>query len=131
MPLCAAIYDAVTDKKSVMMLNQELGSQELRYWIGQCDYFIASRFHAMVSSLAMQVPTLVIGWSHKYREVLEMFELEEWAFGQDKLSQPHLRREFDRLVKETDSVKEKLARHLPQVKKKSFVQVDVIKKIIT
>ncbi len=85
LPLCANIYEQLADKADVLFLDKELTSQELRYWIGECDFFIASRFHAMVSSLAMGVPTLVIGWSHKYREVLEMFGLEGWAFGQDQI----------------------------------------------
>lgn len=130
MPLCKSIHDQITTKESVLFIDKELSSQELRYWIGQCDYFIASRFHAMVSSLAMSVPTLVIGWSHKYREVLEMFELEEWAFGQDKLSQEHLRIEFSRLVKNEKVIRGKLDKHLPSVVEKSLKQVDVIKSII-
>jgi colanic acid/amylovoran biosynthesis protein len=131
MPLCQSVYAKLNDKDDVLFLDQELGSQELRYWIGKCDYFIASRFHAMVSSLAMEVPTLVIGWSHKYREVLEMFELEEWAFGQNKLSTQHLKAEFERLVNDSEVVKQKLHKHLPEVKAKSLKQVEVIKRVIS
>lgn len=130
MPLCRDIYERISDKTQCMFLDQELSSQELRYWIGRCDYFVASRFHAMVSSLAMGVPTLVIGWSHKYREVLEMFELEQWAFGQDKLSQEHLRSEFNKLVAEEKPVRAKLKEHLPEVKKQSAKQVKVIQEVI-
>lgn len=130
MPLCKSIYERLADTKSVLFLDKELSSQELRYWIGQCDYFIASRFHAMVSSLAMSVPTLVIGWSHKYREVLEMFKLEEWAFGQDKLTQEYLRAEFMRLVKNSSTVNQKLDTNLPRVFKRSYIQVDVIRRVM-
>lgn len=130
MPLCRDIYERISDKTQCMFLDQELSSQELRYWIGRCDYFVASRFHAMVSSLAMGVPTLVVGWSHKYREVLEMFELEQWAFGQDKLSQEHLRSEFNKLVAEEKPVRAKLKEHLPEVKKQSAKQVKVIQEVI-
>lgn len=130
MPLCKAIYKQLDSPNDCLFLDKELTSQELRYWIGRCDIFVASRFHAMVSSLAMKVPTLVIGWSHKYREVLEMFGLEEWAFGHDKLSQDYLRKRFNALVKEQKEVKEKLAKSLPKVKKQSLSQVAVIKAVI-
>ena len=79
LPLCREIYARVQHKDRVLFVDDELSSQALRYLIGRCDVFVASRFHAMVSSLAMGVPTLVIGWSHKYREVLDMFGLAEWA----------------------------------------------------
>ena len=130
MPLCTSIYQQIDDKDNCLFLDQELSSQELRHWIGLCDYFIASRFHAMVSSLSMKVPTIVIGWSHKYREVLEMFELEQWAFGQDKLSQDYLRQQFQKLVESDSDVRQKLESHLPLVKQKSLVQVGVINRVI-
>lgn len=130
MPLCKDVYSRLSSTKHVLFIDEELSSQELRYWIGECDFFIASRFHAMVSSLAMGVPTLVIGWSHKYREVLEMFELEEWAFGQDKLTEQYLEEQFKLLVKNQQSIRKKLQKHLPEVKKKSLLQVSVIDDVI-
>ena len=59
-----------------------------------------------------------------------MFELEEWAFGHDKLSKAYLHKRFDALAAERQAVRTKLAKHLPQVKKKSLVQVDVIAKVV-
>jgi len=130
LPLCREIYAKLNNKDKVLFVQQELGSQELRYLIGKCDLFVASRFHAMISSLAMSVPTLVIGWSHKYQEVLDMFGLAEWAFGQDKLNQTYLRSRFDELDVDAKGIKNKIITSLPEVKKKSYVQVDVIAKII-
>jgi polysaccharide pyruvyl transferase WcaK-like protein len=130
MPLCKEIYERLKDKKNVLFVDNELSSQTLRYVIGHCDYFIASRFHAMVSSLAMEVPTIVIGWSHKYEEVLEMFELEKWAFGQDKLTDKYLWDMYKNIVSENDTVKALLAKNLPSVKKQSIKQADLIAKLI-
>src|SRR5690606_27898782 len=96
----------------------------------RCDYFVASRFHAMVSSLAMGVPTLVIGWSHKYQEVLEMFGSEEWAFGHEKLEPAYLSQRFEELVSRADEVRETLARHLPEVKQRSIAQADLIAELV-
>lgn len=130
LPLCQEIYNKLADRKNVLFLDQEMGSQELRYVIGKCDVFVASRFHAMISSLAMKVPTLVIGWSHKYKEVLDMFGLAEWAFGQDKLSREYLQERFDSLDAQSKEVRVKLEDALPGVKKKAYIQVDVIARII-
>ncbi len=130
LPLCQEIYAKLSDKKKVLFIEQEMGSQELRYIIGRCDVFVASRFHAMISSLSMAVPTLVIGWSHKYKEVLDMFGLAEWAFGQDKLSREYLRTRFDELDAQAGDVKKQITKSRPDVKKKAYVQVDVIADII-
>ena len=41
---------------------------------------IASRFHAMVAALRSVKPTLIIGWGHKYKEVMKRFGQEEFVF---------------------------------------------------
>ncbi len=126
LPLCREIHARLGVSSSVLFVDRELTSQQLRYLIGECDLFVASRFHAMVSSLAMAVPTLVIGWSHKYKEVLEMFDLEEWAFGHDQLTPDHLARRFADLEAAKADVQQKLDAHLPEVKARSLAQADLI-----
>lgn len=129
LPLCSRLFEKIDDNKNCLFVEKELSSQELRAVIGECDFFIASRFHAMVSSLAMQVPTLVIGWSHKYKEVLEMFELEQWAFGQENLTVDYLDNQIKSLIKHEKEVRNKLASNLPEVKKLAMIQVDCINNI--
>lgn len=130
LPLCRAIVGRLRSSDRMLFVDRELTSQQLRWLIGQCDLFVASRFHAMVSSLAMAVPTVVIGWSHKYREVLEMFEVEEWAFGSEQLSPAYLLQRFDELAAQRDDVKARLDRNLPTVKATSRAQADLIADVL-
>lgn len=130
LPLCKEIYTKLHQQDKCLFIDEELSSQELRAIIGKCDVFVASRFHAMISALAMEVPVLVIGWSHKYKEVLEMFGLEKWAFGQEKLSSEYLMKKFSELEKEKSNIKGKIKKYLPLVKKKSHRQVKEINKIL-
>ncbi|WP_375000328.1 polysaccharide pyruvyl transferase family protein [Aeromicrobium sp. CTD01-1L150] len=130
LPLCRDIFGRLASQDGVLFVDRELSSQQLRWLIGQCDLFVASRFHAMVSSLAMAVPTVVIGWSHKYREVLEMFEVEEWAFGSDQLTPAYLADRFSELEEQRDEVKAKLDENLPKVKATSRAQADLIAQIV-
>ena len=129
LPLCRTLHQKIKDSRNCVLIDDELSSQELRAVIGECNFFVASRFHAMVSSLAMQVPTLVVGWSHKYKEVLEMFELEQWAFGQEKLTVDYLDKQMKYLIKHEKEVRNKLASNLPEVKKLAMIQVDHINNI--
>lgn len=130
LPLCRDIHQRLAVSNDVLFIDRELSSQQLRFLIGRCGLFVASRFHAMVSSLAMAVPTLVIGWSHKYREVLEMFELEEWAFGHDQLTPEHLASRFAALEAAKSDVQAKLDLHLPEVKARSVSQADLITELV-
>ncbi len=126
LPLCRDIHGRLASRDGVLFVDRELSSQELRWLIGQCHLFVASRFHAMVSSLSMAVPTVVIGWSHKYREVLEMFGVQEWAFGSDQLTPEHLSERFAELTEQRETVKARLDESLPTVKATSRSQADLI-----
>lgn len=130
LPLCRDIHGRLASHDGVLFVDSELSSQQLRWLIGQCDLFVASRFHAMVSSLAMAVPTVVIGWSHKYREVLEMFDAQEWAFGSDQLTSAYLSQRFEELAEARVEVKAKLDQHLPDVKAASRAQADLIADVV-
>jgi len=131
LPLCRDIFQRVAEPSRVLFLDRELDSQVLRYLIGRCELFVASRFHAMVSSLAMAVPTLVIGWSHKYEEVLEMFDAAEWAFGHDKLEPAYLLERFEALAAARSEVKDRLETRLPEVKACSLAQADLIADLVS
>jgi polysaccharide pyruvyl transferase WcaK-like protein len=130
MPLCQEIHSRLRLGDDLLFVDRELTSQQLRYLIGRCTLFVASRFHAMVSSLAMGVPTLVIGWSHKYREVLEMFELEQWALREDQLDSAELYLRFDQLDAQRADVKATLDKHLGRVRELSASQADLIAGVV-
>ncbi|WP_430868061.1 polysaccharide pyruvyl transferase family protein [Demequina aurantiaca] len=129
LPVCRLIHERVASPERVLFPDGELSSQELRSLIGRCDLFVASRFHAMVSSLATGVPTLVLGWSHKYREVLDMFDLASWALPADGVDQAT----FEARVSELDAgkaqVRATLADRFPAVRAKAMEQLDVIDQV--
>ncbi len=115
LPLCRELYARLSQTDRVLFADRELSSQDLRALIGMCDVFVTSRFHAMVSSLSVAVPCLVIGWSHKYQEVLEMFTLEKWAIGFDTLDPEVLRARALELVANRAEVAATITEHLPTV----------------
>ena len=115
LPLCKKIYSMIEDKSDLLFVEQELTSQELRFLIGICDYSVTSRFHAMISSLSVGVPCLVIGWSHKYQEVLERFELETWAIGFENLSADLLHEKTEQLIHAGSHVRSLITQKLPEV----------------
>jgi polysaccharide pyruvyl transferase WcaK-like protein len=130
LPLCREVHARVAAPDMVLFPDQELTSQALRYLIGRCDLFVASRFHAMVSSLAMGVPTLVIGWSHKYGEVLDSFGLAQWAVGHEAYTDEVFVARFAALVRRRAEVRAQLAAGLPAVRALAAEQVDAIERAV-
>jgi colanic acid/amylovoran biosynthesis protein len=130
LPLCREVRRRVGTNPNLLFIDEELPSQQLRYLIGKCDLFVASRFHAMVSALAMAVPTLVIGWSHKYQEVLEMFGAEQWALPHNEAELGTLIERFEQLAHEQERVAAQLQAKLPSVRSRSLEQADLIAAIV-
>jgi Polysaccharide pyruvyl transferase len=55
----------------------------LKAVLGQAAAAVASRFHAVVGCVSQSVPTLAVGWSHKYRELLDDFGVPDRAVTPD------------------------------------------------
>lgn len=65
------------------IVDFDLNTSGSRRLIALCDALITSRFHGMISGLSLGIPTAVIGWSHKYAEVLAEFDLERYVIDFD------------------------------------------------
>lgn len=113
--ICTEVYNAVRDKTKVMWEPREMAPEEIRELLARCEVLVASRFHAMIGALEKCVPVLLIGWSHKYKEVLDMFGLGEYAVDFSALDLDALKIKFMGFIKESTNIREKISRNLPQV----------------
>ena len=125
-----AIYEALTDKTMVRWYHKEMDAEEIRAYIAKCRVLIASRFHAMIGALQKQVPVLLIGWSHKYQEVLDMFELGQYAMDFSKLDTDLMKEEFTKFMADEAIIREKLAKNHDAVMESSANNIRYIKEVL-
>lgn len=98
---------------------REMDAEEIRAYIGHCECLVASRFHAMVFALSKGVPVLLIGWSHKYEEVLAQFGLSSYAVDYASLRLGMLKREFGQLMGRQEEIRKKIKENFPSVQESS------------
>jgi hypothetical protein len=84
-PTLLDLAQRLASEDRVTVIDTELTAGQLRSLIARSEFLVTSRFHAMISALATATPVFVIGWSHKYREVLSDFGLERLGAGHDRL----------------------------------------------
>src|SRR5690606_17267467 len=57
--------------------------------IGQVKGLVTSRFHGLVSGLSQSVPSICIGWSHKYKALLEDYNFSEGLIDKEDMVSDH------------------------------------------
>ena len=126
-PVCRLVFERVRTTERVTLVDDPLDHHELRALIAGCELLVTSRFHAMISALATTTPVLVVGWSHKYREVLDEIGLEgcevDWRAADSDLV-------FDRtcdLLDRRDEVRATIAAALPAVQARSARNYEVVR----
>lgn len=128
--LCRELKAMFPADAALKVIERDLSALVLRQIIARMDFIIASRFHAMVSSLSEKVPLLLIGWSHKYMEVMRMFELEDWAVDFSRIESQVLVSRFEELVKEKTQVKYLIEKNLPRVQEEARKNFEIAANIL-
>ena len=128
--VCDDVYGRVRDKEKVRWYHEEMDAEEIREYIFRCRYLVASRFHAMVGALEKEVPVLLIGWSHKYQEVLDYFELGAYSADYSDLSLDALREAFGAFTQAEDEIRGKLREHHDEVIAGSRSNIELISQIL-
>jgi len=126
LPIVRAIYEGVgaEHRPSVVPVSKDLNTKSLRAILEPVECMIASRFHAMISALSMQKPIMVLGWGHKYQEVLAQFGIEQWCFDFTDLRTDFLMHKVDEFLASTDVIRESIVTHLPEVRAASMSQFE-------
>lgn len=128
--VCDAIYDMVKDKDKVRWYHKEMDAEEIRAFIGKSRVLVASRFHAMIGALEKQVPVLLVGWSHKYQEVLDMFHLGQYAIDFSNLTCDSLIKEFEGFIEHEDEIRSNIATNYDAVMESSRENIRLASAVI-
>ncbi len=113
--ICTEVYEAAQNKDMVRWYPREMSPEEIRELLGRSKCLVASRFHAMIGALEKCTPVLLIGWSHKYKEVLDMFGLGEYAADFSSLELETLKTKFNEFMADNDIIRSKIKENLPEV----------------
>lgn len=117
--ICDAVYEDVKHKDMVRWYHREMEAEEIRAYIGKCRFLVASRFHAMIGALEQKVPVLLVGWSHKYQEVLDFFKLGQYAIDFSNLTADSLEQEFHKFVECEDEIRRNIEENYDAVMESS------------
>lgn len=121
--ICDAVYEGVKNKEMVRWYHKEMDAEEIRAFIGKSRVLVASRFHAMIGALEKKVPVLLVGWSHKYQEVLDMFRLGQYAIDFSNLTCESLIQEFESFMEQEEEIRRNISENYDKVMESSRANI--------
>lgn len=106
----------------------DINTRGVREIIGVTNGLVASRFHAMVAGLSLCIPTMVIGWSHKYRETLADFGMQNYAIDY-KNTDLNILKAYRTFLQDLETIKVQLETRIDAVKLSSSKQFDYLRRL--
>jgi len=126
-PVCREVGKRLSDDPGVVTVDADMTAGELRRLVSGSRAMVTSRFHAMISGLSTCTPTVVVGWSHKYREVLDDFGLVRFGMDADALSTPDVVvAAVAECLADHDAIAAGISAALPAVKERSALNFTLI-----
>lgn len=65
---------------NMVKLYYEENPLKIKNLISESEFLVGSRFHALASALSSNVPSIGIGWSHKYEMLFQDYDCQSYVF---------------------------------------------------
>ena len=130
-PVCREVAEMCASDPMVIGVDADLSAGELRRLVSLGSVLVTSRFHAMISGLSTSTPTVVVGWSHKYKEVLDDFGLAEFGMDSSELTHPDkLADVVANVLSRKTEIAEQISAALPAVRERSMKNFALIASVV-
>lgn len=96
----ALLTEAGNQAADMALIDRYHSAEEIKSTIGLADVLVASRFHSLIFALSQGVPSLAISWSHKYRELMDLFGMTDFVFEENAIDAEQLKAKTDALLDE-------------------------------
>jgi hypothetical protein len=109
------ILDGGMSQDRLAVVEHDLNAASIKRLVDRCDAALVSRFHAMIAALVARVPVVVLGWSHKYAEVMDDFGLADSVFDHAGADRDTLTGSLEACLSERSEISSRVTERLPVV----------------
>jgi coenzyme F420 hydrogenase subunit beta len=124
------IQAKLKNKSDVRLITAEYTAEELKGLIGACDLLIGSRYHSVIAATSMCVPTMVIGWGHKYNELMKTVGLADFECDFQSVTYKELQAKTARLWRNREKIRAELTLKIPGIKESVMSGGKLVKDLI-
>lgn len=124
------VLENINNKSMVMDISGIYSASELKGLISLCDIFVGSYMHANIAALSSCVPTLSIGWAHKYKGIMSMVGLDSYVFDYKNLDIQELTAAVIDLWNKKEQLREDLKAENEQINISNIESGQIINELI-
>jgi polysaccharide pyruvyl transferase WcaK-like protein len=129
LPLIVEVADKI-NSSCISSYTANLNADGVKSIINCLDLCVVSRFHAMIFALTLRKPIFVIGWSHKYLEVMEQFGLSEYIADFRDTDFNEIEDVIVNMVAKKEMIEQLIDRHIDRARLDAFKQIDFTRKLL-
>lgn len=126
----ARLLEADGHAEGLLYVTEDVSAEGIDAMTRQCSATLVSRFHAVVASLRARTPLCVVGWGHKYREVMEAFDLGQFVLDYRVNDVGQVLSAVESLLAQSESIRSRIAQHLPQAKASAAGQIEYVQALL-
>jgi colanic acid/amylovoran biosynthesis protein len=111
--------DLPTNLKSrVHRLEGRFDHHQIKYIIGQCDFFLGSRMHACIAAISQCVPSVALAYSKKFLGVMRSIDMESVVADLSQKDEAEVIVQLNEAYVSRARAREQLETTMPAVKRK-------------
>ncbi len=104
----------------ISLLRGSLNQNEIKFVIGQCDFFIGARMHACIAALSQNIPAVSIAYSSKFKGVLNTIGAEALAADPRTMESKEILKLISAAYENRGLLREQLSRKMPEVRESVY-----------
>lgn len=101
--------------KRIQLVDPDLNEREVKFVIGNCDFFSGARMHACIAALSQTVPTVPIAYSDKFIGVMQTIGVEAQVADPRIMSRQEILELLTTAYESRAAIQENLRRRIPGV----------------
>lgn len=103
----------------VEILKERYSATELKSVIARGEFAIGSRYHFLIAAMSSGVPSIALGWGHKYYEMFKLFNMEKYVFEYHEINEETVIQRVTELAENYLNLKTEIQEKLPEIKHES------------
>jgi polysaccharide pyruvyl transferase WcaK-like protein len=117
--VCEQVFATLQEKYKgrLGLARGPYNQNEIKYIIGQCDFFVGSRMHACIAAVSQHIPAVCIAYSEKFAGVMETVGVESMVADARRLNVNEILAMVGESFDRRAIIQQQLERKMPEIRR--------------